>query len=129
MRAIGETLTAFGYDALTDSERVIWNTALALSFLTGYRKEAFNPDARVHHWSAARIGFESMKVPDAADCVASLVTELAFRAELPLRGRRGEADSLLRLADLQQRFRRIDAENDLPAKLDAMIERSYPWND
>lgn len=127
--AIGATQTAFGYDALTESERLIWNTALVLSFLTGDRKDFFKNDARVRQWSAAYNGFVAMNLPDAADCVATLVKELAFRTEISPRDRRGDTASLLRLADLNARIKKIEAENNLPGKLNALIEHSYPWTD
>lgn len=129
LRAIGQTLAVHGDEALTDGERIIWNTALVLSFLIGDRKNSFGSDARVRHWSAARIGFDAMNLPEAADCVVSLVKELAHRAELRPSDRYGDAASLLRLADLKRRFRTIEAENDLPAMLDAMVDRTYPWPD
>jgi hypothetical protein len=129
IHAIGQTLDALGDQALTDGERIIWNTSLVLSFMTNERHGYSRPGAKVQHWSAARIGFCAMRLPDAAECVASLVKELAHRTELAPSDTYGQGASLLRLANLKQRFRRIEAENDLAARLDAMIDQTYPWAD
>jgi hypothetical protein len=65
-----------------------------------------------------------MGLPAAATFVTSLVTELAFRAEMDPRDRRGEAASLDRLAKLKQQFSAVEEQHDLWELLRRLIERS-----
>ncbi|MGH6650921.1 MAG: hypothetical protein ACREB7_07275 [Sphingopyxis sp.] len=126
LRAIDRRVRDLGDRSLTKGERIIWSTALAIAILTGDRDAPFSAPAKLPHWSAARIGFAAMELPDAADCVVALVKELAFRAALAPNDRQAESRSLVRLAMLRQRFRTISAGTDMPARFNAMIERLYP---
>lgn len=129
LRTIGQTQLIFGDDALTESERIIWNTALLLSIFTEILPDSFWRDAKVRSWPAARSGLIAMGLPDAAEHVASLVKELAYRAEQPRRSRDDDGASLERLAKLKLGFRKIETEHDLPTMLDEMAEQLYPWTD
>lgn len=127
--AIDRTALTFGDAALTDGERIVWNTGLVLAIFTDGLPDVFRRGARAQSWSAARRGFIAMGLPDAADDVAMLVKELAYRTEQPRRSRDDEDASLLRLAGLKLRFRENLAGRDPLLMLDALIERIYPWPD
>lgn len=129
LRAIDQTELAFGDEALTDGERVIWNTGLVLSIFTDSLPDAFRCGAKVRSWPAAQRGFVAMGLPDAAEHVAVLVKELAYRAETLRRSQNDEDASLLRLAELKLLFWKVSAERDLLIMLDALIELVYPWPD
>lgn len=125
LRAIDRRIRDLGDRSLTNGERIIWSTALVIAILTGDRGAPFSAPAKLRHWSAARIGFTAMELPDAADCVVALVQELAYRAALAPNDRQAESRSLVRLAMLRRRFRTISAGTDMPARFNAMIERLY----
>lgn len=127
--AIARTQSEFGDRALTDGERIIWNTALLLSVFTTSIPVSFARDARVRSWAAARNGLIAMGLRDAADCTPGLVKELAYRTEQPRRNRDAEAASLQRLARLKQGFCSIEIQDTIPAKLENLIEQIYPWAD
>lgn len=123
LRDLAHKISAGGADKLTSPDTLIWNTAVVVSFMTGDGRIAMPPDARVLNWGAARAGFREMGLPTLAEFVRLLVLELAYRADLD--GREGEANSasLLRIAELKQRFRAVEAEVDFPLELSRMIER------
>jgi hypothetical protein len=127
--AIGQTFDAFGDEALTDGERIIWNMSLVLSSMIRDRPVNVSKKATVQHWSAVRRGFRAMGLPDAADWVVVLVKELAYRAALSPSDRQAEQASLLRLAALKQEFERIAIKDNIGGKFDALIDATYPWAD
>lgn len=127
--AIEKTELAFGDAALTDGERIVWNTGLVLAIFAETVPSIFRPGAKVRSWSSAHKGFAAMGLPDAAGHIAMLVNELAYRSERPRRRRDEEDASLLRLAGIKHRFREITAEHDPLLMLDGLIERIYPWPD
>ncbi|HEY0595623.1 hypothetical protein [Sphingopyxis sp.] len=108
---------------MSNTDILIWNTAVVVSFMTGDRRIAVPTDASVLNWGAARAGFREMGLPDLAEFVRLFVLELAYRADLD--GRDGEANSasLLRIAELKKRFQAVEAEVDFPLELSRMIER------
>lgn len=127
LRAIACTIAGHGKDALTDPEKLIWNTAVVISFMTGDRSLAIPSDARMLSWGAARAGFNEMGFPPLAEFVQSLVVELAYRADLDVRDRSENSASLLRITELKRKFRAIEAEADLPRELTKLIHRIYEW--
>lgn len=125
--AIARTIAEHGRDALTDPEKLIWNTAVVISFMTGDRRIGVPCDASVFNWGAARAGFLEMGLPTLAEFVKSLVIELAYRADLDARDRRANSASLLRIAELKRKFQAMEAEVDFPRELRQMIYRVYEW--
>lgn len=127
LRAIAQTIASHGGDALTNPEKLIWNTAVVIAFMTGDRRIAVPPDARVLSWGAARAGFNEMDFPALAEFVKLFVVELAYRADLDVRDRAANSASLLRIAALKHRFQAIEAEIDFPGELTKLIHRVYEW--
>ena len=123
LRDIAQRISAGGADKMSNTDILIWNTAVVVGFMTGDRRIAVPTDARVLNWGAARAGFCEMGLPDLAEFVRLFVLELAYRADLD--GRDGEANSasLLRIAELKKRFQAVEAEVDFPLELSRMIER------
>lgn len=124
LAAIGQKIERGGRETLTTAESKVWNTAAVISYLTPASGDYAPANAKVLSWAAARAGFEEMGVPAAGTFVISLVTELAFRTEIDPRDRRGETDSLIRLAKLKQQFSAIEEQNDLWELLRRLIERT-----
>lgn len=110
--------------ALSVTESKIWNTAALISYMSPGSRNHAPANAKIVSWAAARAGFEDMGLPAAATFVTSLVTELAFRAEIDPRDRRAETDSLVRLAKLKQQFSAIEEQHDLWELLRRLIERT-----
>lgn len=127
LRAIAQTIARHGRDALTDPEKLIWNTAVVISYMTGDRRIAVPSDARVLSWGAARAGFNEMGLPTLAEFVKFFVLELAYRADLDVRGGTANSASLLRIDALKQRFQAIGAEIDFRGEVEKMICRVYGW--
>ena len=124
LAGIGQKIESGGGQTLSAVESKIWNTAAVISYLAPATGDHAPANARVLSWAAARAGFEDMGLPAAATFVTSLVTELAFRAEMDPRDRRGEAASLDRLAKLKQQFSAVEEQHDLWELLRRLIERS-----
>ena len=124
LAAIGQKIEGGGGETLSTAEIKIWNTAVVISYMSYRSSDHIPANARVFSWAAARAGFEDMGLPAAATFVTSLVTELAFRTEMDPRDRRGETDSLVRLAKLKQHFSAIEEQHDLWELLRRMIERT-----
>ena len=124
LAAIGQKIESGGRETLSTAESKVWNTAAVISYMTPASGDHAPANARVLSWAAARAGFEDMGLQDAATFVTSLVTELAFRTEIDPRDRRGETDSLIRLAKLKQQFSAIEEQNDLWELLRRLIERT-----
>lgn len=127
LHAIAQTIASHGRDALTESEKLIWNTAVVVSFMTGDRSIGVPCDARILNWGAAQAGFREMGFPALAEFVNSLVLELVYRADLDVRDQRANSASLLRIAELKQNFQAIEAKIDLPGNLRMLIDRVYEW--
>lgn len=109
---------------LSMAESKVWNTAAVISYMSSGDRDYAPANAKVLSWAAARAGFEDMGLPAAATFVTSLVTELAFRTEIDPRDRRGETDSLVRLAKLKQQFSFIEEQHDLWELLRELIKRT-----
>lgn len=124
LAAIGKKIAGDRGEALSTAEVKIWNTAVVISYMSSSSSDHIPANAKVFSWAAARAGFEDMGLPTAATFVTSLVTELAFRLEIDPRDRRGETDSLVRLAKLKQNFSAIEEQHDLWELLRKMIERT-----
>ncbi|MGB3847409.1 MAG: hypothetical protein WA940_16180 [Sphingopyxis sp.] len=124
LAAIGQKIESGGKATLSSSESKIWNTAAVISYMSPACGNYAPANARVLSWAAARAGFENMGLPAAATFVTSLVTELAFRSEMDPRDRRGETESLVRLAKLKQEFSAIEEQHDLWELLRRLIERT-----
>lgn len=124
LAAIGQKIEGCGGATLSTSERKIWNTAVVISHMAPASGDHAPANAKVLSWAAARAGFEDMGLPAAATFVTSLVTELAFRTEIDPRDRRGETDSLVRLAKMKQQFSDIEEQHDLWELLRRLIERT-----
>lgn len=124
LAAIGQKIEVGGGTMLSMTESKIWNTAAVISYMAPASGNHAPANARVLSWAAARAGFEDMGLPAAATFVTSLVTELAFRTEMDPRDRRGETDSLVRLAKLKQQFSSIEDQHDLWELLRKLIERT-----
>ena len=124
LAAIGQKIEGGGRETLTTAESKIWNTAAVISYMAPVTGDHAPANARVFSWAAARAGFEDMGLPAAATFVTSLVTELAFRAEMDPRDRRAETASLDRLAKLKQQFSAVEEQHDLWELLRRLIERS-----
>jgi len=127
LRAIAETIAKHGRAALTDSEKLIWNTAVVVSFMTGDRRISVPSDARVSSWGAARAGFNEMGFPALAEFVRLFVLELAYRADLDVQNRRANSASLLRIAALKERFQASEGDIDFSREIDQLICRVYEW--
>ena len=127
MRAIAQTILRHGRDALTDSEKLIWNTALVISVMTGDRRIAVPSDARVLSWGAARAGFNEMGFPALAEFVRRFVLELAYRADLDVRNGKANSASLLRIAALKHSFQASEVDIDFPGEIEQLICRVYEW--
>lgn len=124
LAAIGQKIESGGGETLSTMESKIWNTAAVIYYMAPASGDHAPENAKVLSWAAARAGFENMGLPDAATFVTSLVTELAFRTEIDPRDRRGETDSLVRLATLKQHFSAIEEQHDLWELLRRFIERT-----
>lgn len=124
LAAIGQKIESDSGETLSRVESKIWNTAAVISYMAPGSGDHAPANAKVLSWAAARAGFEDMGPPDAATFVTSLVTELAFRTEIDPRDRRGESDSLVRLATLKRQFSAIEEEHDLWDLLRKLIERT-----
>ncbi|MGV7123048.1 MULTISPECIES: hypothetical protein [unclassified Sphingopyxis] len=124
LAAIGQKIENGSGETLSTVESKIWNTAAVISYMAPASRDHAPANAKVLSWAAARAGFEDMGLPDAATFVTSLVTELAFRTEIDPRDRRGETDSLVRLAKLKQQFSAIEQQHDLWELLRRLIERT-----
>ena len=124
LAAIGQKVESGGRATLSTAESKIWNTAAVISYMAPASGDSAPANAKVLSWAAARSGFDEMGVPAAATFVISLVTELAFRAEMDLRDRRSETDSLVRLAKLKLQFSTIEQQHDLWELLRKLIERT-----
>ncbi|KTE19810.1 hypothetical protein ATE67_14370 [Sphingopyxis sp. H050] len=124
LSAIGQKIESGGGKTLSTVESKIWNTAAVISYIAPASGDHAPANAKVLSWAAARAGFEDMGLPDAATFVTSLVTELAFRTEIDPRDRRGESESLVRLATLKQEFSAIEEQHDLWELLRKLIERT-----
>lgn len=127
MRAIAQTIARHGRDALTDSEKLIWNTAVVISFMTGDRRIAVPSDARVLSWGAARAGFNEMGFPALAEFVRLFAIELAYRADLDVQNGTVNSASLLRIAALKHGFQASEAEIDFSWEIERLICRVYEW--
>lgn len=127
LHAIAQTIASHGRDALTDSEKLIWNTAVVVSFMTGDRRIKVPSDARVLSWGAARAGFNEMGLPVLAEFVRLLVLELAYRADLNVQNGSANSASLLRIAALKHRFQAIEGDIDFPWEIEQLICRVYEW--
>lgn len=124
LAAIGQKIESGSGETLSTVESKIWNTAAVISYMAPASGDHAPANAKVLSWAAARAGFEDMGLPDAATFVTSLVTELAFRTEIDPRDRRGDTDSLVRLATLKQHFSAIEEQHDLWELLRRFIERT-----
>lgn len=124
LAAIWQVIECGGGETLSAAEIKIWNTAVVISYMSSSASDHIPANAKVLSWAAARAGFEDMGLPAAATFVTSLVAELAFRTEMDPRNRRGETDSLVRLAKLKQQFSAIEEQHDLWELLRRMIERT-----
>lgn len=124
LAAIEQKIERGGATTLSAGESKIWNTAAVISFMAPAPRDHAPVNAGVLSWAAARAGFEDIGLPAAATFVTSLVTELAFRTEMDPRDRRGETDSLVRLAKLKQQFSAIEEQHDLWKLLRRLIERT-----
>lgn len=124
LTAIGQKIESCGVASLSAMESKVWNTAAVISYLSSASEDHAPANARVLSWAAARAGFEDMGLPAAATFVKSLVTELAFRAEMDRRARRSETASLVRLATLKQQFSSIEEQHDLWELLRKLAERT-----
>lgn len=124
LAAIGQKIESGGRETLSTAESKIWNTAAVISYMAPASGDHAPANAKVLSWAAARAGFEDMGLPAAATFVTALVTELAFRSEIDPRDRRGETDSLVRLAKLKQQFSAIEDQHDLWELLRRLIERT-----
>ncbi|MBL9065332.1 MAG: hypothetical protein JNN10_03460 [Sphingopyxis sp.] len=124
LAAIGQKIESGGGETLSTVESKIWNTAAVIYYMAPASGDRAPENAKVLSWAAARAGFEDMGLPDAATFVTSLVTELAFRTEMDPRDRRGETESLIRLARLKQEFSAIEEQHDLWELLRKLIERT-----
>ena len=124
LAAIGQKIESCGGATLSTSESKIWNTEVVISYMAPASGDHAPANAKILSWAAARTGFEDMGLPGAATFVTCLVTELAFRAEMDPRDRRGEADSLVRLATLKRQFSAIEEQHDLWELLRRLIKRT-----
>lgn len=127
LRAIAQTIATHGRDALTDSEKLIWNTALVISVMTGDRRIAVPSDARVLSWGAARAGFDEMGFPALAEFVRLFVLELAYRADLDIWNGKANSASLLRIAALKHGFQASESDINFPWEIEQLICRVYEW--
>ncbi|OHD06253.1 hypothetical protein [Sphingopyxis sp. RIFCSPHIGHO2_12_FULL_65_19] len=127
LRAITETIAKHGPEALTHSEKLIWNTAVVISFMTGDCRIAVPSDARVLSWGAARAGFNEMGFPALAELVRLFVLELAYRADLNVQNGTANSASLLRIAVLKQSFQASEGDIDFPREVEQLICRVYEW--
>jgi hypothetical protein len=125
LRDIAQRISAGGADRMSNADILIWNTAVVVSFMTGDRRIAVPPDAKVLNWGAARAGFREMRLPALAEFVRLFVIEMAYRADLDGRDREANSASLLRIADLKQRFRAVEAQVDFAYEFDRMIARLH----
>jgi hypothetical protein len=112
-----------GENALTDPEKLIWNTAVVIAMMTGDGRIGVPSDARISSWGAARAGFRAMGLPALAEFARLFVLELAHRADLDAGDRAADSASLLRIAELKQSFDAVEAEVDFHHELQAMIVR------
>lgn len=126
LSAIWQKIGRGGGATLSAAESKIWNTAVAISYMSSGSGDHIPKNAKILSWAAARAGFEDMGLPAAATFVTSLVTELAFRSEMEPCDRRGETDSLVRLATLKRQFSSIEEQHDLWELLRRSIERTAP---
>ena len=122
---IAARISATGANKLTRPDMLIWNTAVVVSFMTGDGRMAVPPDAKVLSWGAARAGFREMGLPDLAEFVRLFVLELAYRADLDGCDREANSASLLRIADLKQRFQAVETDVDFAYEFDRMIARLH----
>ncbi|HWV61220.1 MAG TPA: hypothetical protein VN034_11230 [Sphingopyxis sp.] len=122
LQRISRRISADGAHALPDADKLIWNTAIVIALMTGDTRIALPPGAEIGSWGAARAGLREMALPQAAELVRLLVLELAYRADLGGRDREAGMASLLRIADLKQRFQEIAAEVDITVKFRTMME-------
>ncbi len=127
LRAIAHTIARHGQDALTESEKLIWNTAVVISFMTGDRRITVPSDARVLSWGAARAGFNEMGFPALAEFVRLFVLELAYRADLDVQNRTANSASLLRIEALKESFRASEGDIDFSREIEQLICRIYEW--
>ena len=125
LQATARKISEQGKDALSDAEKRIWNTAVVIFFMTGDSRIGVPADARVTSWGAAAAGFREMGYPNLAECVRSLVVELAYRADLQGRDQAANSASLLRIAELKRNFQAIEAEVDFSGELRDLIDRVY----
>ncbi|MBB6426341.1 hypothetical protein [Sphingopyxis sp. JAI128] len=125
LRSIADKISEHGDGALTDEERLIWNTALVISIMAGSDRMTMPPAAEILSWGSARAGFREMRLPVLAEIVRMIVLELVFRADRADGNGAADEASLLRLAELKRRFQEIDADIDLPLQLGRMIDRLY----
>lgn len=125
LRDMAHRISNDGGKTLTGPERLIWNTAVVVAFMTGDGRVAVPPDAKVLNWGAARAGFREMGLPVLAEFVRLFVLELAYRADLDAQDGEANLASLLRIAELQQRFGAIEAEVDFPYEFSRMIARLH----
>lgn len=123
LRDIALRISAGGADTLTKTDTLIWNTAVVVSFMAGDGRVAVPHDAKVLSWGAARAGFREMGRPDLAEFVRLFVLELAYRADLDGRDGKANSASLLRIAELKQRFQRVGSEVNFPLELSMLAER------
>ncbi|ALH80067.1 hypothetical protein AN936_06730 [Sphingopyxis macrogoltabida] len=73
LRDIAQRISAGGADKMSNTDILIWNTAVVVGFMTGDRRIAVPTDARVLNWGAARAGFREMGLPDLAEFVRLFV--------------------------------------------------------
>lgn len=127
LHAIAQTIARHGRDALTDSEKLIWNTAVVVSLMTGDRRIEVPSDARVLSWGAARAGFNEMGFPELAEFVRLFVLELAYRADLDVQNGTANSASLLRIAALKHGFQASESDINFPREIEQLICRIYEW--
>lgn len=132
LSAIAQRISDQGENLLTDSEKLIWNTAVVIAFTTDDNRIGVPTDAKISSWGAARAGFRAMGLPEMAEFVRMLVIELAYRADLNIRDEAADSASLLRIADFKHSIRMIEAEFDFHYELNELIaglhERYSPPN-
>ncbi len=121
---IARKIATGGAAALTLPESLLWNTAVVLSSMAIDRECQVPSEAKIFSWAAARAGFIEMGSPAAADIVSSLVAELAYRSEAEALDKAANDASLLRLADLKERFMAIDRAMDLWGALACLVDRA-----
>lgn len=118
-------ISADGVAGLTETEKLIWNTAVVIALMTGDSSIGVPSGAKISSWGAASAGFRAMGFPKLAECVRLFVLELAYRADLDERDKAADSASLVRVAELKHSFSATGAEVDFGIELANMIAKLH----